>query len=183
MTEQAGYMGKALGIEKVAEFPGDTPGFRIVGYRCLALSSDPSISSGNYKFSERKDIDGATLKLEPGSATRVLEVAKNWTFTDVITKGDGWFISADKKGNVWKKRLIAGKNLEPIVYTEGIVTVYIAGESGMEIQEITSPPYADNAEKKVLEKDPVGSSLNPDFWTYIEYLSGFIARRIIVEKK
>lgn len=180
MTEQSSCRGKAIGVQKVAEFPGETPGFTIVGHRFLELSfesNDPAVPLGSYGFSERKDIDGATLKLKPGSSTRVLEVAKSWTFTDVITNGDGWFISADKKGNVCINRLIAGKSLEPIVYAEGMVTVYIAGESGMEIEEITTPPYSDKAEKGVLETDLVGSSLNPKFWEAYKTILGFYNKK------
>lgn len=165
--------GKALGVKTVNEIPGGTPGFTIKEHKFLEVifrQDCPATSLSNYGFLEREDIDGATLKLESGSATRVLEVAEGWTFTDVITKGDGWLVSADKKGGVRVKRLIAGRNLEPIVYTEGLVAVYIAGETGMEIVEITKPPYSEKAEKEVLEKDSVGSSLNPDFWKVYKML-------------
>lgn len=135
--------------EKIAVVDGKVPGFTIDAY----------------VYRDRKDADGAVLKFEPGSYARVLQVAHGWRFEDTVVKGSGWFLASDLDGKIKVRRVSAGENLSPIVYGDGMVTTYIAGKEGLEIHEMSTPPFdPEITEIEVLEKSSEGQLLNPKFW-------------------
>lgn len=147
--------GELFAAEIAAQEDGGIPGFTI---DCLT-------------YRKRIDCDGAVLKFGPRSYARVLRVAEGFEFTDVVVRGDGWFLSHGVDGKVAVRRMMAGRTLSPNVYGNNMVTTYVAGKDGLEIHEISTPPFKPEVtEVEVEEGSPEGQALNSQFWQVYKFL-------------
>lgn len=100
--------------------------------------------------------DGAYIELEPNATTGIQSFDDSTTFIEVVKNGSGVWIGLSPEGNFVKIHVEAGDPNPPVIaYGEGWKGTWIAGDDGLEILELCTPPYnPDNNIKGLSVLDP-----------------------------
>ncbi|AKM78881.1 MAG: hypothetical protein UX85_C0004G0111 [Candidatus Beckwithbacteria bacterium GW2011_GWB1_47_15] len=132
------------------------------------IDFQPDIDLGGYHIypfvflDEAKDwASGALFDIDPDSHTAVAKVTEpEVQLIEHAIKGNGWFLDIDPKGKITKHYLDAEK---PIVlqYGTGHAFCFVAGNEGLLIQNVTTPPFNPSMEKIIEEYSP---ELPKAFW-------------------
>ena len=121
---------------------------------------------------KRAEANGVLVEMEPLSSTKVLRVIdKNVKFQDIAIKGSGTFLAIDPEGKIIT--IEVGKHLEdknPVVECcGGWVFCWIAGEKGLEILDVTEPPFNPEMEKEI-KRGSAEDNLPAKFWQQFDQL-------------
>lgn len=113
---------------------------------------------------KKSEANGVLVEMEPYSSTKILRVVdKQVKFQDIAIKGGGWFLGINPEGNIsviQVNEFLEDKN--PLVeYGAGWTFCWLAGGRGLEILDVTEPPFQPAMEEEI----PLWSNQLPEeFW-------------------
>lgn len=107
--------------------------------------------------------DGCLFEIIPHGSTRVMRVVdENVNMQEIAIKGKGWFLGIATKGDISVREVGENVNENPVIEQQkGQIGVWIAGDAGMEVLNITEPPFNPSVETLVERNDP---TIPPKFW-------------------
>lgn len=113
--------------------------------------------------------DGCVFEIAPHGSTRVmLVVDEKVDMEEIVIKGKGWFLGIDSTGDMGVREvgedMIESRNIEQ---KKGQIGVWIAGDTGMEVLNITEPPFNPSMETPVKRDDP---NIPSEFWRIYDNL-------------
>jgi hypothetical protein len=118
-----------------------------------------------YKFTDEKgqEADGCVFEISPHGSTTVMRVVnEDVRIQEIAVSGSGWFMGMSPDGEMIVQEVGEKVDENPIVdQTKGWVGVWIAGENGMKVLDITTPPFNPSMEVAVKRED---DKLPQDFW-------------------
>lgn len=121
-----------------------------------------------YSFTDEKgkDSDGAVFEIEARGSTSVMKITDpNFACERIAVKGNGWFLGVSPEGEVVTYNLDAdfsnGKKNPQIGLSSGWVDCFIAGDDGMDVVDVSTPPFDPKMEEKISINSP---DLPPLFW-------------------
>lgn len=107
--------------------------------------------------------DGCVFEIAPHGSTIVMRIIDETTKSqEVAIKGKGWFLGIYPDGEMIVREV--GENIveNPVMEQEkGWVGVWVAGDAGMEVLDITEPPFNPSMETPVKRDD---QNIPSNFW-------------------
>ena len=107
--------------------------------------------------------DGCLFEIKPHGSTTVMRVIDETVrIQEIAVKGRGWFLGINPNGDVITQEV--GDHLEenPLVEQfKGWIGVWIAGEEGLEVLDVTEPPFNPVMETPVERAD---QTIPPEYW-------------------
>lgn len=124
-----------------------------------------------YSFSDElgKKSDGCVFEINPRGSTRVMKITDaNLTCQRIAIKGSGWFLGVSPEGEVISYELNATSEENPLIQlSNGWVDCWIAADEGIEVADVSTPPFKPEMEKQIPLDD---ASLPPKFWQIYKQL-------------
>lgn len=124
-----------------------------------------------YSFTDElgKQSDGCVFEIKPRGSTRVMRIVyPRLTCQRITIKGNGWFLGVNPNLEVITHRLDASSEENPLIeLSQGWTDCWIADDDGMEVADVSTPPFKPEMEKQI----PLdGPSLPPEFWKIYKQL-------------
>lgn len=124
-----------------------------------------------YVFTDEKSksSDGCVFEIEPRGSTRMMRITDaDFTCQRIAIKGSGWFLGVNPDGEVVEYKLNSNSKQNPeIELTKGWVDCWIADDKGMEVADVSTPPFRPEMEEEIYLNDP---SLPVEFWNFYRKL-------------
>jgi len=124
-----------------------------------------------YSFQGEKgtQADGCVFEITPHGSTTVMRVVdESARLQEVAIKGSGWFLGVNPEGQVIIQEARWHEEENPLVeQMNGWVGVWIAGAEGLEVLDVTEPPFKPSMETSVVRDD---QAIPPDFWEKYDVL-------------
>jgi hypothetical protein len=118
-----------------------------------------------YKFTDEtgEQADGCVFEIAPHGSTTVMRVVNEHVrIQEIAVSGSGWFMGMNPEGEIIAQEVGENVDENPIVdQTKGWVGVWIAGENGMKVLDVTTPPFSPSMEVAVKRED---AQMPQDFW-------------------
>ena len=118
-----------------------------------------------YAFLGEKGIkaDGCVFEIVPYGSTTVMHVTDEAAKSqEIAVKGKGWFLGINPEGEITVQKV--GENMieNPLIEQwKDWVGVWIAGSTGMEVLDVTEPPFNPSMEISVKKDD---QTIPSEFW-------------------
>ncbi len=113
--------------------------------------------------------DGCLFEIIPHGSTTVMQVIDETAESqEIAVKGRGWFLGINPEGEMTVQEV--GDNIveNPLIgQRKGWVGVWIAGSTGMEVLDITEPPFNPSMEISVKRDD---QAIPSKFWEIFDNL-------------
>jgi hypothetical protein len=119
----------------------------------------------DYSFTDEKGkaSNGCVFEINPYGSTRVMKITDpELTCLRIAIKGNGTMLRVSPDGEVFYDDLKANTEENPLIeLKQGWVDCCIAGDEGMEVADISTPPFKPEMETEISVGD---STLPPEFW-------------------
>lgn len=117
-----------------------------------------------YTFQDEKgnQADGCLFEIKPFKSTTVMRVTDETVhMQEIAIKGHGWFLGINPAGEILVQEVGDLAENPLIEQRKGWVGVWIAGKDGMEVLDMTAPPFNPSMETPVKREDPAIPAI---FW-------------------
>ncbi|HSX40897.1 MAG TPA: hypothetical protein VLF68_04790 [Candidatus Saccharimonadales bacterium] len=110
-----------------------------------------------------KEADGCIFEIKPFGSTTVMRVVDDVHLREIAIKGNGWFLGVDADDGQMVPYEVGEDVVEnwEVQQKKGSVGVWIAGKDGLEVLDITEPPFSPKMETPVERDD---QNLPSGFW-------------------
>ena len=117
-----------------------------------------------YSFSDElgQKSDGCVFEINLRGSTRIMKITDgDLTCQRIAIKGNGWFLGVSPEGEAVSYELNALSEENPLIeLSKGRVDCWIAADDGIEVADVSTPPFKPDMEKQIPLDDP---SLPPKF--------------------
>lgn len=119
---------------------------------------------------KKTEANGVLVEMQPNAVTKILRIVHPTVkFQDIAISGSGWLLEINKEGEI--VTLEVGPHLEdknPLVENgSGWTFCWISGPQGLEILDVTVPPFSPSMETEIPE---YSDQLPPQFWQQYDNL-------------
>lgn len=129
------------------------------------IEPNPEYKIRTYSFQGEKgtQADGCVFEITPHGSTTVMRVVDGSVrLQEVAVKGHGWFLGINPEGQTIIQEVGEIRAENPLVeQANGWVGVWIAGLEGLDVLDITEPPFKPSMETAVERNDQTVPSA---FW-------------------
>lgn len=107
--------------------------------------------------------DGCVFEIFPHGSTNVMRVIDETSKSqEIAIKGKGWFLGVSPDGEMIVQEVGESVIENPLIEQwKGWIGVWIAGDAGMEVLDITEPPFNPSIETPVKRDD---QNIPSNFW-------------------
>lgn len=127
-----------------------------------------------YAFTDElgKEADGCVFMIYPYETTRTVYVKEDKKFEDAVIRGNGWFHAVSPEGEVITYGFTQSEKSRMVEYGKGWVITWIAGADGLDVLNLTTPPFTDSAEVAVEVGSQVseGKTIPQKYWELLRKL-------------
>lgn len=139
------------------------------------FSPNEEYTIADYSFTDEKGkvFNGCVFEIKPYGSTRVMRITDSeLTCQRIAIKGRGKMLRMSPDGEVFCDDLNANTEENPLIeLKQGWVDCCIAGDEGIEVADISTPPFKPEMETEIPLDD---STLPPEFWRMYKELKRLV---------